>query len=63
MPFKVKEFRQKANITQKELCRRAGVSRQTLSDLESGREVVTTTSTLKKLAEVLNCKVSDIFLS
>lgn len=62
MPFKVKEFREQQNMTQKELCERANVSRQTLSDLESGREVVTTTATLKKIAETLNCKVSDIFL-
>ena len=63
MPFKVKEFREKQNMTQIELCKKAGISRQTLSDLESGREVVTTTATLKKIAPVLKCKVNDIFLS
>ena len=63
MPFKVKEFREQQNMTQKELCERANISRQTLIDLESGREVVTTTATLKKIAEALNCKVSDIFLT
>ena len=63
MPFKVKEFREKQNMTQIELCKKAGISRQTLSDLESGREVVTTTATLKKIATVLKCKVNDIFLS
>ena len=63
MPFKVKEFREQQNMTQKELCERANISRQTLIDLESGREVVTTTATLKKIAEALSCKVSDIFLA
>ena len=62
MPFKIKEFREKNNLTQVELCQKANVSRQTLSDLESGKEVCTTTATLKKLADALNCKVSDIFL-
>lgn len=61
MPFKVKEFREKEKLTQAELCKRADISRQTLIDLESGREVNTTISTLQKLADVLNCKVSDLF--
>lgn len=63
MPFKIREFREQQKMTQKELCERANISRQTLIDLESGREVVTTTATLKKIAEALNCKVSDIFLT
>ena len=63
MPFKIKEFREKQNLTQIELCKKAGISRQTLSDLESGREVNTTMETLKKLAVALNCKISDIFLT
>ena len=62
MPFKIKEFREKQNMTQKELCKKANISRQTLSDLESGREVVTTTATLKKIAGALNCNITDIFL-
>lgn len=61
MPFKVKEFRELRKMTQTELCKRAKVSRQTLSDLESGKEVNTTVSTLQKLADVLCCKVSDLF--
>ena len=62
MPFKIKEFREKRNLTQLELCKRANISRQTLSDLESGREVNTTAATLRRLAEALDCKISDIFL-
>ena len=62
MPFKIKEFREKRNLTQLELCKKANISRQTLSDLESGREVNTTAATLRRLAEALDCKISDIFL-
>ena len=62
MPFKIKEFREKRNLTQMELCKKANISRQTLSDLESGREVNTTAATLRRLAEALDCKISDIFL-
>ena len=61
MPYKVKEFRELNNMTQAELCKKANISRQTLSDLESGKEVNTTVATLQKLANVLNCKVSDLF--
>ena len=62
MPFKIKEYREKRNLTQIELCKKANISRQTLSDLESGREVNTTAATLRRLAEALDCKISDIFL-
>lgn len=61
MIYMIKEMRLKQNMSQEELCKEADLSRQTLSDLESGREVNTTTKTLMKIARVLECKVSDIF--
>ena len=61
MPFKVKDFREKQNMTQKELCKKAGVSRTLLSDLENNKEVNVTVGILQKLAGALNCKFSDIF--
>lgn len=61
MPYKIKEMREKKKMTQLELCKKANISRQTLSDLESGKEVNTTIATLQKLANALQCKVSDIF--
>ena len=60
MPFKVKEFREKRKMTQLELCKQANVSRQTLIDLESGKDVNTTVATLQRLAEVLKCTVGDL---
>ena len=60
MPFRVKEFRQECNMTQIELCKKANVSKQTLIDLESGKDVNTTVATLQKLADVLKCKVQDL---
>ncbi len=63
MPFKVKEFREKCNMTQLELCNKANISRQTVIDLESGKDVNTTIATLQRLAEVLNCKVGDLICS
>lgn len=61
MPYKIKEMRLKHNMSQEDVCKAADISRQTLSDLESGRNVNTTTQTLVKIANVLGCKVSDIF--
>lgn len=61
MGFKVKEIRLAKNISQEELSKASGVSRQTISDLESGEIVHTTTSTLAKLADALECNVGDIF--
>lgn len=63
MPFKIREFRKKRNMTQKELCEKANVSRQTLIDLESGKGINPKFATLKKIADALRCKVSNIFLS
>jgi len=62
MVFRVKEIRLSKRISQEELSKVAGVSRQTISDLESGEIVNTTISTLTKLAEALDCNVSDIFV-
>lgn len=63
MPFKIREFRKKRNMTQTELCKIASVSRQTLINLESGKGINPKFATLKKIANALRCKVSSIFLS
>ncbi len=60
MPFKVREIRESLKMTQNELCKQADVSRQTLIDLESGKDVNTTVATLQKIADVLKCKVQDL---
>ena len=61
--FRVKEEREKKGMTQEELAKKAGVSRTIISGLESGTINVTTTKTLKKIAEALGTNVSDIFLN
>ena len=60
MLFKIKEIREALNMTQSQLCQLANVSRQTLIDLESNRDVNTTVATLQRIAYVLNCKVQDL---
>ena len=61
MIFRVREFRERQKMSQVELCEKAGISRTLLSDIENGKVVNTTVATLQKLAEILNCKVSDLF--
>ena len=56
----LRELRVKAGLPQKELAERVGVSRQTLSAVESG-ESVPATSIALQLARVLGCRVEDIF--
>src|SRR3954449_12806550 len=53
-------LRLRAGMQQRELAERVGVSRQTLSSLESG-DTVPATSIALELARVLGCRVEDIF--
>ena len=63
MYYKIKEFREKQNLTQIELCKKADISRQRLIELENGKESNTTILTLKKIAVALKCNVTDLFCS
>lgn len=62
MPYKIRDARLSMHLSQDELAKKAGVSRQTVCGLESGAITVTTTATLVKIAKALDKKVSDIFL-
>lgn len=61
--YKLKELRYQRDMTQEELSRKAKVSRQTILNIENGGPVNTTTNTLRKLANALDCKISDILCS
>lgn len=62
MKYKVKDCRERLGMTQEELSKESKVSRTIISGLESGKEIVTSTDTLTRLARALRCSVSDIFL-
>lgn len=63
MEYRIRHFREEMKLSQQELAAKSGVSRATISGLESGLITVTTTDTLIKIANALNKKVSDIFLA
>lgn len=61
--YKIKEFRKELNMSQEELANKAGISRATLSKLESRRIVEVSTNTLSKIADALDKKANEIFLA
>ena len=63
MEFRIRQYREELHLSQQELAMKAGVSRATISGLESGLITITTTDTLIKIAKALEKKVSDIFLA
>ena len=57
---KVKQYRKAAHMTQSQLAERSGVSRQTISDIETGKHDPTISVALL-LARALGVKVDNLF--
>ena len=57
---KVKQYRKAAHMTRSQLAERAGVSRQTISDIETGKHDPTISVALL-LARALGVKVDNLF--
>ena len=57
----LKEAREAAGMSQAELSTKSGISRVTISGIESGRITVTTTDTLYKLSDALGVHVAVFF--
>ncbi len=54
---KIKEERKKKGLTQKELARKAGLSRQTLSKIESGHAALVSLVVFEKLLRILDLEI------
>ena len=63
MSNRVKEFREKENMTQEELARKADVSRNTISSIETNKNSNITFEVMQKIANALNRKVATIFFT
>ena len=61
MRFKIRQLRKERRMSQEELAEKSGVSRATISGLETKANPITTTETLQKLASALNVEVSEFF--
>lgn len=61
MKNKVKEYREKENMTQEELSTKSDVSRNTISTLERGVNTNVTYEIMERIAKALNKKVATIF--
>ena len=58
--YRIKEKRIEKNLSQEELAEKAGISRITISMLESGRQQDIRVSTIKRIANSLECPISDL---
>lgn len=63
MQNRVKEYREKAKMTQEELSVKSEVSRNTISSLETGANTNVTYEIMEKIAKALNKKVATIFFN
>ena len=61
MYFRLREVREKQDVTQRELAERSGISRNMIAMLESGRVDCIKTVILIRLADSLRVQVVDLF--
>ncbi|QTA38067.1 helix-turn-helix transcriptional regulator [Thermosipho ferrireducens] len=61
MRNKIRVFRAMKNITQEELAKKVGVSRQTINYIEKGKYTPSVLLALK-IARVFGCKVEELFI-
>lgn len=63
MRNKLQEKRKVLKMSQDVLARKSGVSRTTISLIETNKGVVIKTSTMEKIAEALQTTVSELFFN
>ncbi len=56
-----RKLRKKRRLTQQQVARRASLSKTTISNLESGKQVKIELDTIGKLCAALECTPNDIF--
>ena len=61
MGIKIKERREELHMTQEELAQKSGVSRQTISSIETGKYENVLVGTLAAIALALDTTVDKIF--
>ena len=61
MENKLQQIRENLHLSQEELAEKSGVTRQTISKIETNKKYNTTVGTLKKLSNALGCSIEEIF--
>lgn len=61
MAYRIRELREKSELTQEQLAQASGISRMTICKLENNEESEVMVGTLKALAAALNVPVSELF--
>lgn len=62
MVLNIKRVREEKGMTQEQLAEKANVNRSLLNQLETGKLKNTSINTLQKIADTLNCKITDFFI-
>jgi transcriptional regulator with XRE-family HTH domain len=63
MGYKIREIREAKGMSQETLAEKAGISRTIIWNLETNPDAVTTTKTLKSIADALDTTVDKIFFT
>jgi len=61
MGYRVKELREEKGLTQEELAKRCGVSRQSISAIEKNKVEQVKSGTLIAIAEALETTIDNLF--
>ena len=62
MVLNIKMVREEKGMTQEQLAEKANVNRSLLNQLETGKLKNTSINTLQKIADTLNCKITELFI-
>ena len=62
MGYRIKDLRQQQGLSQEALAKKSGISRVTISKLETKQDAVANIDTLRKIADALQVGIGDIFL-
>jgi transcriptional regulator with XRE-family HTH domain len=63
MEYRIRELRKEKRWTQDELAKKSGISRANIVRLENTKDVVTTTDTLKAIADAFEVPMDSLFLN
>lgn len=61
--FRIKEIREKKHITQKELSKKTGISRNYITELENNMKPNPSFETIYKIAQGLEVEIKEVFVA